>query len=66
MAAMRSGFEKQCSDLKTKIANLGGEVTGEAWLNSTLSVKLPKTALDDIANDSSVRRIDVPRGLEKE
>jgi hypothetical protein len=66
MAALRSGFEQQCDALKSKIASLGGTVTGQAWLNSTLSVRLPKSALDAIAGDSAVKRIDVPHALQKE
>ena len=66
MAAMRSGFELRSSALKSKIASLGGTVTGEAWLNSTLLATLPKDALDEIAEENSVKRIDLPRALLKD
>jgi hypothetical protein len=60
-------FALHIQPLKDKIASLGGEVFGEgAWLNSTISARVPKCGLDALEQDDLVESIDLPRTLERE
>lgn len=62
----KQSFALETQPLKEKIAQLGGEVLDEAWLNSTISVRMPKKALEELSFDDLVQSIDLPRTLERE
>jgi hypothetical protein len=62
----KQSFALQSQPLKDKIASLGGEVLDEAWLNSTISARVPKRELAALERDERVLSIDVPRAIERE
>lgn len=66
MQQLRQSFEEQAKEMKKAIESMGGQVTGEAWLNATISAKLPPKALEAIGREENVQRIDVPHLLERE
>lgn len=66
MQQLRQSFEQQANQLKETIHSLGGEVTGEAWLNSTIAAKLPPKALHAMGREENVHHIDVPHPIERE
>ena len=62
----KSSFALQAKPLKDKIAKLGGEVLDEAWLNCTISARIPRKALEELSRDEQVESIDMPRAIERE
>jgi hypothetical protein len=62
----KKSFSQQVQPLKEKIASLGGEVVNEAWLNSTISARVPKRGLEALEHDDQVASIDLPRAIERE
>ena len=62
----RQSFARHIQPLKDKIAILGGEVLDEAWLNSTISARVPKRGLEELEHDERVQSIDLPRAIERE
>ena len=66
MNTLRQSFGEQAKSIRGAIQRLGGEITHEAWINSTIAARLPLKALDELSRETCVRRIDVPRKLERE
>jgi hypothetical protein len=59
-------FAQYIQLLKDKIASLGGEVLDQAWLNSTISARVPKHGLEVLEHDDRVQSIDLPHAIERE
>ena len=59
-------FAQHIQPVKDKIASLGGEVLDEAWLNSTISARVPKHGLEALERDNRVQSIDLPHAIERE
>jgi hypothetical protein len=59
-------FAEHIQPLKDKIESLGGEVLDSAWLNSTISARLPRQGLAELEHDDRVQSIDLPRPIERE
>ncbi len=63
---MRDTFKGFSAPVKDKIKLLGGDITGEGWLNGTLSARLTKSAVESLNDEPSVSRVDLPRILERD
>ena len=56
-------FERVAELVATEIRQLGGEVTGAAWINQTLRARLPATRVRELSKRAHVRALDVPRPI---
>jgi hypothetical protein len=63
IAARKEAFARQAEPVAARIRGLGGEVTGQAWINGTLRVRLGKHAVPTLSQDSGIARIDLPHIL---
>lgn len=63
---MKACFQGYAAPLKDKIKSMGGDVTGEGWLNGTLQAKLTRGAAESLTSDPAIARLDVPKVLERE
>lgn len=63
---MREIFAGYSKPVRDKIKLLGGNITGEGWLNGTLQAKLTRQALESLSNEPSVARVDLPHQLQRE
>lgn len=63
---MRAVFAGYTAPLKAKIQSLGGDITGEGWLNGTLQCKMSKSAVESLDDEPAIARVDLPRALERE
>lgn len=61
--ANKQDFARVATPIKEVVQRLGGQVTAEAWINSTLAVKLPTTALPELADEGAIASIDLARSL---
>jgi hypothetical protein len=48
------------------IRRLGGEVTGLAWINGSLSARVAKTVVPALSNEAFVARLDLPRTIQSD
>ena len=62
----RNVFAGYTKPMKEKILSLGGDITGEAWLNGTLQAKLTRHAVESLDDEPAVARVDLPRTLARE
>lgn len=62
----RAAFQKESASIRDLILRVGGAVTDEAWLSSSLRVTLPAGALPTIEAAAGVRGVDVPPQLMRE
>lgn len=61
--ALRKAFKQTATPVVEKITNLGGEVTGEAWINQTLRARLPASSVRLLSDLDEVTAVDVPHRL---
>lgn len=66
IAKRKREFAAQASPVVQTIRNLGGQVTGEAWINGSLSARVTKKIISALTEQSQVSRIDLPHKIEAE
>lgn len=66
MSLLKSRFEETARPVRDLVVAAGGEVLGEAWINSTLKVKVGKESIPDILQLGCVARVEPPRTIELE
>src|SRR3954451_16829657 len=59
-AQMRESFSQTKKPVEDVISELGGTVTGDAWINYTLRAKVPAGGLAKLSGRAEVRALDVP------
>jgi hypothetical protein len=64
IAALRDEFELEAAPVADRIAEVGGEVLGTAWINQTVRGRIPPSAVERVAAADAVISIDLPRPLE--
>ena len=62
--ARRESFETAAVPVTAAIAQLGGSVTDQAWINRTLRAKVPAARLPELDEHEAVTALDAPRALE--
>ena len=60
---LRTAFLARAEPVEQAVRAAGGEVLGEAWINSTLKCRIPSSALRDLKDRQDILKIDLPRPL---
>src|SRR5258708_1085880 len=63
IAARKAAFAKHAQSVASQIRSLGGEVTGEAWINSTMRARLSRNMVSALSEAPQVKTLDVPHQL---
>jgi hypothetical protein len=66
IAKLQEDFAEQSAAVASKIAEAGGEVLGQAWINKTLKARVPAGSIDRICDDNEVTAVDLPEKIEAE
>ena len=66
IAKLQEDFAEQSAAVAAKIAEAGGEILGEAWINKTLKVRVPAENIGQISDDDEVAAVDLPEKIEAE
>ena len=66
IAELKETFRAAADPVIRLVVALGGEVLGEAWLNRTLRVRVPASAIAELSAASGVSAVDIPRRIEAE
>ena len=66
LASHKESFLALARPVEQLIAQLGGSVLGEVWLNHTLRARIPSGSLSRLAEQTEVARLDIPRQLFRE
>jgi hypothetical protein len=66
IAKLQEDFADQASAVTAKIAEAGGEILGEAWINKTLKVRVPVESIGNISDDDEVAALDLPEKIQAE
>lgn len=65
IARTEAVFRATAEPVKSVVESLGGEVIGEAWINSTLKCRVPAAALRVLAERDDIKKIDLPHSLSR-
>lgn len=63
IAKLQEDFAEQSATVVAKIAEAGGEILGQAWINKTLKVRVPVESIDLISDDEEVAAVDLPKEI---
>ena len=63
IAQSKAAFEKKIGPLEQTIKSIGGEITGQAWINETLRVRVPADKVGSLSDLDDVAKLDVPHSL---
>jgi hypothetical protein len=66
VAASMAKFKESSAPVTGSIEQMGGQVLGFAWINSTVRARVPARAVCKLAAMRNVERIDVPHALKAE
>lgn len=66
IAVIKRDFQRQAEAVTDQLASAGGEVLGEAWINSTIRARIPAGQVRELAADDLVEALDTPERLEPE
>jgi hypothetical protein len=66
IAGARDSFERAKQPVAELISQVGGSVTGEAWINHTLRASVPANALQVLSGLDQVDAVDVPHPITPE
>ena len=64
IAARKAAFSLAAAPIAEQIREMGGEITGEAWINNSMRARLAKRHAPALSANESVKRLDLPRQLE--
>ena len=66
IAALKENFSRNVARLEETVRRIGGEVTGQAWINQTVRVRAPADKIGQISSHNEVAKIDLPHALERD
>lgn len=66
VSATITRFKETSTPVTQTIEQVGGEVIGSAWINSTVRARVPASAVSKVAALQNVERIDIPSQLRAE
>jgi hypothetical protein len=59
-------FDRRIVPLQETIRKIGGEITGQAWINETLRVRVPADKVKLLSDDDDVAKVDIPHPLTRD
>lgn len=63
ISARKEAFARHAEPIVERIRSLGGEVTGQAWINGSLRARLSRNMVPALSSESLITRLDLPRTL---
>ena len=64
IAARKEAFDRDGGPVVAAIQGAGGEVLGVAWINQTMKARVPRRAVEALADLEEVTQLDATRALE--
>lgn len=66
IANLKAAFDRSAQPVAARIRGMGGEVTGEAWINCSLRARLPRKLVQTLADEDQVVKLDLPGRIRAE
>lgn len=66
IAAQKEAFLRSLSPVEETIQRLGGEITGQAWINRSVRVRVPAKSVRELSELRGIATLDVPHPLTAE
>ena len=63
IAYAKEAFDRKIVPLEATIKTLGGEITGRAWINDTVRVRVPADKVNLLSGQEEIAKLDVPHSL---
>jgi hypothetical protein len=66
IAVQKAAFDRAIAPIEEAVQKLGGEVTGQAWINQTVRARVPAREVGRLSDLEMIASIDTPHRLELE
>ena len=66
IANLKETFSRKIAPLEETIRQIGGEVTGQAWINQTLRVRVPADKVKLLSAYDQIAKLDLPHLLKRD
>jgi hypothetical protein len=64
IAAQKEAFSRNAAPVESLVLQLGGEITGRAWINRTMRARVPIQSVGRLSEIDNVAALDLPRSIE--
>ncbi len=61
--SMKAAFDRETAPVEQWVSGVGGAVTGRAWINHSLKVRVPAGAVTRLKELPEVAAVELPRAL---
>jgi hypothetical protein len=66
IAAMKQNFLQDVEPVEEAVRSVGGELTGQAWINRTVRARVPTVGVRKLSEQDQIAKVDVPHALERD
>lgn len=66
IAALKDAFTRSCAPVEEAVRRVGGEVTGQAWINQTMRARVPADRVRELSEHEQIEVLDAPHPIERE
>lgn len=64
--ALKESFDRDVGTLEEAIRQVGGEITGRAWINQTVRARVPAPKVKELAAHEKIQTVDLPHQITSE
>lgn len=66
IAALKEDFTRNVTPVEEAVRRVGGEVTGQAWINQTVRARVPADRVKELSEHEQIEVLDAPHPIERE
>ena len=64
IAALKENFLRDVEPVEKAVRSVGGELTGQAWINRTVRARVPTDRVKTLSEQDQIAKVDVPHKIE--
>ena len=64
IAALKENFLRDVAPVEKAVRSVGGELTGQAWINRTVRARVPIDRVKTLSEQDQIAKVDVPHKIE--
>jgi len=66
IAAMKENFLQAVAPVEEAVRSIGGELTGQAWINRTVRARVPTHGVKKLSEQDQIAKVDVPHAIKQD
>lgn len=66
IAALKEAFSREVTPVEEAVRQMGGEVTGRAWINQTVRARVPVERVRELSEHEKIAALDIPHPIKSD